>query len=169
MDQGTHPCCTFSPAVTSDPDTRVFQGDLSVTSELLEGKHQGWIMSTMPGPEGSYPLWALDFIKPSVLPVLPSMLLGPDVWMWEEDFSQRKLALNGQTTYSVEPYSHQSIQLFAYFYICTHMLASYMPTHIHLSFSLSSVSFISSLPLSPFLYPFICIYVYIHTVMVCIH
>lgn len=32
----------------------MFQGDLSVTSELLVGKHQGWIMSTMPGPEGSH-------------------------------------------------------------------------------------------------------------------
>lgn len=166
MDQGTHPCCTFSPAVTSDPDTRVFQGGLSVTSELLEGKHQGRIMSTMPGPEGSCHCGPWTALSP-----VYCLCCLQCYWVQmsgcgrrispRESWPGTLCSLNGQTTYSVGPYSHQSIQLFAYFYICTHMLASCMPTYIHLSFSLlflSSLFFLSP-PSSTHLSVYMCVYI----------
>lgn len=93
------------------------------------------------------------------------MLLRPDVWMWEEDFSQRKLALNGQTTYSVGPYSHQSIQLFAYFLFLhkhTHACIMHAYTHTSLIFSLFCFFhfFSSFLPLPLPIYLYICVYTY---------
>lgn len=164
-DQGTRPCCTFSPAVTSDPDTRVFLGDLSVTSELHVGKHQGWIMSTMPGPEGSHcgPWTALGPVYcPCCLQCYWVQVSGCGRRISpRESWPGTPCSLNGQSTYSVGPYSHQSIQFFAHFYIHTHMLAPCKPTYIRLSFSLlflSSLLFPSP-PSSTHLSEYMCVYI----------
>lgn len=113
-----------------------------------------------------WPLWALDCIRLSVLPMLPSVPSGPDVCIrgristWES---------GPDTLCSLNAQQHMLWGLIFVKACSSLLISTYMHTcmcaHILLSFSLSPLSFTSSLPLSPFLYPFICIYmcVYVHT------